>query len=384
GTPTVTIRVTHNFSFWWRLPQYLLVVHNGFEFVQEVNNLWPVSLLLVTICFGITADRSNMVNTRLSNSQEEVTVEVRDAAPTHYLLKLSPYFQKVELTSMNQMNLRLLAINGTGSLPAGWEVNVTVTFVLFNQLCNNYFTVRVSLQNFMKTASVFIPSSLNGDFPNFFLIKYFKRPDTLFTTNVPSEQRYWLAKTVDLSEWEKKKRIKHIQRQAVGECLSMVKSNNSFKREWKIRNFSNLGVDWMSEEFTAADHKWIIKLQPKGTVHHEEYQVSIYLCSVDFKNFDPNQKVKANCSICINDQIKGWRLQTIFNKFHIKLLQDEYHYSDSKAIYTWFATTKNVRGYPQFIPLTQLLDNKKSYIVNDCIAVEIEFTHRVKSLVILD
>lgn len=134
----------------------------------------------------------------------------------------------------------------------------------------------------------------------------------MFTTNVPSEQRYWLAKTVDLSEWEKKKRIKHIQRQAVGECLSMVKSNNSFKREWKIRNFSNLGVDWMSEEFTAADHKWIIKLQPKGTVHHEEYQVSIYLCSVDFKNFDPNQKVKANCSICINDQIKGWRLQTIF------------------------------------------------------------------------
>ncbi|KAH0712327.1 hypothetical protein KY289_008286 [Solanum tuberosum] len=151
-----------------------------------------------------------------------------------------------------------------------------------------------------------------------------------------------------------------------GAEILVGQDSTSVRREWKIRNFSNLGVDWMSEEFTTADHKWIIKLQPKGTVHHEEYQVSIYLCSVDSKNFDPNQKLKANCSICINDQIKGGGYK--------------------RSYCTWFATTKNVRGYPQFIPLTQLLDNKKGYIVNDCIciAVEIEFTHRVKSLVILD
>ncbi|KAK6775928.1 hypothetical protein RDI58_026929 [Solanum bulbocastanum] len=46
-----------------------------------------------------------------------------------------------------------LAITGTGSLPAGWEVDVTVTFFLFNQLCNNYFTVRGKMQRFHSVKS---------------------------------------------------------------------------------------------------------------------------------------------------------------------------------------------------------------------------------------
>ncbi|KAH0776338.1 hypothetical protein KY290_007749 [Solanum tuberosum] len=132
----------------------------------------------------------------------------------------------------------------------------------------------------------------------------------------------------------KKKRIKHIQRQAVGECLSMVKSNNSFKREWKIRNFSNLGVDWMSEEFTVADHKWKIRLYPKSEDHTEGCQISIYLLSVDFKDFDPNQKVKANCSICINDLIKSGGYK--------------------RSYCTWFSTTVQAWGYSRFMPLNSV------------------------------
>ncbi|XP_070055492.1 uncharacterized protein [Nicotiana tomentosiformis] len=35
-----------------------------------------------------------------------------------------------------------LAISETSSLPSGWEVNAMFTFFLFNQLCDNYLTVR--------------------------------------------------------------------------------------------------------------------------------------------------------------------------------------------------------------------------------------------------
>ncbi|KAM3380908.1 hypothetical protein P3S68_006481 [Capsicum galapagoense] len=34
-----------------------------------------------------------------------------------------------------------LAISGTSSLPAGWEVNAIFTFLMFNQLCGNYLSV---------------------------------------------------------------------------------------------------------------------------------------------------------------------------------------------------------------------------------------------------
>lgn len=47
-----------------------------------------------------------------------------------------------------------------------------------------------------------------------------------------------------------------IKRQGIGECLSMVKSNDAFNRVWKIHNFFNVEVDWFSEEFTVGDHKW--------------------------------------------------------------------------------------------------------------------------------
>ncbi|XP_019265061.1 PREDICTED: uncharacterized protein LOC109242675 [Nicotiana attenuata] len=92
-----------------------------------------------------------------------------------------------------------------------------------------------------------------------------------------------------------------VQRQTIGECLSVEKSNDKFKREWKISNFSNLGKDLLSEEFTVGDHKWKLWLFPKD---NEKY-VSIFLVSVDSKDFDHHQKVKANYSFCIKDQISG-------------------------------------------------------------------------------
>lgn len=47
------------------------------------------------------------------------------------------------------------------------------------------------------------------------------------------------------------------------------------------------------------------KFVPKGSGKYKTLYISIYLVSVDSKDFDHHKKVKANCSICIKDQIDG-------------------------------------------------------------------------------
>lgn len=95
--------------------------------------------------------------------------------------------------------------------------------------------------------------------------------------------------------------------------------------------------------------------------------ISIFLHSVNSsKDFDHHKKVKANCSFSLKDQVNGGCNKLSYCK--------------------WFSTTTPSWGYPGFMPLTQLHDRKKGYLVNDCILVEVElkimFEHRVKSFLI--
>ncbi|KAG5596718.1 hypothetical protein H5410_037950 [Solanum commersonii] len=92
----------------------------------------------------------------------------------------------------------------------------------------------------------------------------------------------------------------------------------------KIESFSLLsesGIDkFESNEFEAGGHKWdklipcllealvVSKGQWKQTVR-DICDISIFLKSVDAKDFDHHQKVKANCSINLKDQIIKWWMQ---------------------------------------------------------------------------
>ncbi|XP_059283995.1 MATH domain and coiled-coil domain-containing protein At3g58200-like isoform X2 [Lycium ferocissimum] len=235
-----------------------------------------------------------------------------------------------------------LAISRTSFLPAGWEVNAIFTFFVFNQLCDNYLSVRGKMRRFQPIKSLW-------GLPKFLSHRTFKEASNGYLAD---------DKCVFGAE------VFVVQRQAISECLSMVKSNDSFKREWRICNFSNLGEDWFSEEFTVGDYKWKLWLYPKGDVKNKGRNISIFLCSVDAKDFDRHQKVKANCNICLKDQING---------------------GCKKLSYCiWFSTTRVNWGFPGFMPLTELHDQKKGYLVNDCIVVEVElegvFKHSVKSL----
>ncbi|KAM3221829.1 ubiquitin C-terminal hydrolase 12 isoform X2 [Capsicum annuum] len=153
----------------------------------------------------------------IAPEDEEVTVEVREDSPAHYFLKIESFTRlsesgiykfesnefeaagyKWKMIIYHDGNTRengsghisvYLAISGTSSLLVGWEVNAIFTFFLFDQIHDNYLSVRGTI---LEKSSFFNLSSLYGDFPNFFLIKHSKRPlmDTLLTTNVSLEKRY--------------------------------------------------------------------------------------------------------------------------------------------------------------------------------------------------
>nr|XP_009764686.1 PREDICTED: uncharacterized protein LOC104216367 [Nicotiana sylvestris] len=340
----------------------------------------------------------------------EAIVEVREASPTHYKLRIESFsllsesgIEKFESNEFEACGHKwkliiypdgngrengsehisvYLAISGTSSLPAGWEVTAIFTFFLYNQLCDNYLTVRGKMRRFQ---SIKLEWGLLKFLPHYIDIdKAFKEASNghLIDDKCVFGAEIFVA-----------------QRQAIGECLSVEKSNDKFKREWKICNFSNLGIIWLSEEFTAGDHKWNLWLFPKGNEKNRGCNISIFLVYVDSKDFDHHRKVKANYSFCIKDQIGGEcdkRLSSkiipptfilmvlVFICYLVNFLRLSLILSFFFAYCDWFSATSQTWGYPSFMPLTELHDQKKGYIVNDCIVVEVEvevvFKHRVKSL----
>ncbi|MCD7459412.1 hypothetical protein HAX54_040869 [Datura stramonium] len=294
----------------------------------------------------------------IAAEDEEVTVEVRGASPVHYLLKIESFsllsesgIDKFESNEFEVGGYKwkmivypdgntpengsghisvYLAISGTSSLPAGWEVNAIFTFFLFNQLSDNYLSVRGKMRRFQSIKNVwglskFLSHETFENASNGYLVE---------------------DKCVFGAE------IFVVQSRAIGECLSLVKSNGSFKREWKICNFPNLDEDWVSEEFNVEGHKWQLQLYPKGNGNSKGRDISVFLRFIDWKDLYHHKKVKANCSISIKDQING---------------------ECRKRSYTWwFSTTTQNYGYPGFMPLTELHDQKKGYLVNDCLVVEVE------------
>ncbi|KAH0656095.1 hypothetical protein KY285_030977 [Solanum tuberosum] len=313
---------------------------------------------------------SNIESVVLEDEAAELMMEIRDASPTHYSLKIESFsllsesgIDKFESNVFNAGGYKwkmiiypngntrengsghisvYLAITGLNSMRAGWEVNAIFTFFVFNQLRDNYLSVRGKMRRFQPIKTLW-------GLPKFLSHKTFKYPSNGYLVD---------DKCVFGAE------IFIIHRQAIGECLSMVKSNDLFKRQWKICNFSKLRKDWLSEEFTVGGYNWKLLVYPQGNVTSKGCYISIYLKFVNAKDFNQHQKVKANCSINLKDQINGGCKKLSYCE--------------------WFSSTAPTWGFSGYMPLTQLYDEKNGYLVKDCIVVEVDlkvvFKHSVRSL----
>ncbi|KAK4714102.1 hypothetical protein R3W88_020009 [Solanum pinnatisectum] len=125
----------------------------------------------------------------IAPEDEEVTVEVRDAPPGHYLLKIESF------SLLSESGNDKFESNEFEAAGYKWKSATFSTYQVFMGLAK------------------FLSHDTFKEASNGYLVD---------------------GKCVLGAE------IFVVQRQAIGECLSTVKSNSSFKRELKICNFSNL------------------------------------------------------------------------------------------------------------------------------------------------
>ncbi|XP_075111187.1 MATH domain and coiled-coil domain-containing protein At2g01790-like [Nicotiana tabacum] len=242
-------------------------------------------------------------------SSHKVTVEIRDASPSHYLMKFESFYKlsenDIDMYESNEFeawgykwkliiypkgddNIEgndyisvYLAIANDSSLPAGWEANAVFSFFLFNQLCDNYLVIRDTYRlTFFYFTFVFFPFPFD---------RYRAFSGTSMFEIFPSElgRQVWRFHKVNC-KWGFSKLISHkalkeqsngylvddsiiigaevfvVKSQGVGECVSMLEDIETNKHEWKIYEFSKLGESCLSKEFTVGDYKWKILLYPNG------------------------------------------------------------------------------------------------------------------------
>ncbi|KAF3646497.1 putative non-functional NADPH-dependent codeinone reductase 2-like [Capsicum annuum] len=181
-----------------------------------------------------------------------------------------------------------LAIVGTSSLHADWEVNASFSFLIFDQIHDNYTVMRGMKRRFHNI-------NTEWGFAKCVSHKTFKDPSNGYLVNDKC------IFEVDLYV---------IKNQGVGECLSSSSGVKPYKHEWKINEITKLKNIVYSEKFTVKGYKWStldrFYLCERGSDSGQNGQcISIFIQLVDAEGFDRQKKVKAKFSISMQNKISG-------------------------------------------------------------------------------
>ncbi|KAG5576203.1 hypothetical protein H5410_056337 [Solanum commersonii] len=151
----------------------------------------------------------------------------------------------------------------------------------------------------------------------------------------------------------------------------------SYKHEWKISEFTKLKNIVYSQEFTIGGYKWKLRLYPTGDANENGQNISIFLELVHANGFDSRKRVQTTFSISIKDQF-GYVHRKLTSMFSCSLIfrtnSGSYDIGLQLRIFNW--------GWAEFMPLSELKDPKKNFIVGDCCIVEVDVSvlHVVKGL----
>lgn len=226
-----------------------------------------------------------------------------------------------------------LLLESTGSLSAGNGVNAIFKFFLFDQIRGNYVTAQGRAHRFDRL-------KCEWGFDKFISLEDFEEPTNGYQLN----DTVFFGVEVFVSEGSR-----------IGECHSISPVDNiSNKYKWVITEFSELGEHRYSDVFVVGGYKWKLLLYPDGHKKHRGSSLSMYLVHVDSKSSTTEHKVNAEFVLTLNDQ---------FNQNHIQ-----------KKTIIWFGASIATWGWPSFIELKDLKDDKNGYIVSDRCMIEAEVT----------
>ncbi|KAH0756966.1 hypothetical protein KY290_020459 [Solanum tuberosum] len=178
-----------------------------------------------------------------------------------------------------------LAIIGTSSLHAAWEVDASFSFLIFDQIHDNYNVMKGMERRFRNIKTEWGSSKC-------IFHKTFKDPSNGYLVN---------GKCIFGVD------VYVIKNQGIGECMSLLNGTpNLSKHEWKITEFSKLKNEvYYSEEFTVEGDKWKRSLYPTGDSKQNGQNISVFLESVDAKRFDRQKSVRAKFSISVKNRNSG-------------------------------------------------------------------------------
>ncbi|PSS06234.1 Ubiquitin carboxyl-terminal hydrolase [Actinidia chinensis var. chinensis] len=289
--------------------------------------------------------------------------EGRDAPPTHYLFKIQSFslLSKASIEKYSSDKFEAadykwklsvyptgnkeeggqghisisLTLVDTSSLPAGWEVKTIFNLFIFDQVRDKYFTlsgVQVMRFHAMKT---------EWGIPNFIDLRVF----------IDSSNGYLVNDAcvfgVDIFVLKQTRK---------GECLSMMEQAITANHTWKIKSFSTYTNDrYESEPFTVGDHKWRIRIYPRGCAEGKGNSISVFLC-VDESTLPPDTRVFVKFILRVIDQN-----QTKAEHFEFKA---DNHFGPTCL--TW--------GAPKFMSLPKLNDPRTGFLVDGTCIIEANVT----------
>ncbi|KAL3825424.1 hypothetical protein ACJIZ3_021453 [Penstemon smallii] len=293
-----------------------------------------------------------------NKDNDEVSVETRDAAPSHFLFKIENFssstphhIHKYESTefSAGEYKWRLifnfndgdniavnLAVSDTSSLPTRWEINAVFSIFLYNQKSNKFYSIRWRCVPLSGRARRFHALKQEWGFPKFISKK-----------SLMDQSNGYLVNDNCVFGAE----VFVINIQSAFECLSISKDGKPYEQCWKIPKFSQLGNEWVSEDFLTGDHKWYMKVYPRGNRDAKDHNISIYLYLVDSIR-SPFRNVMTNFTFRIKDQKNGKHYITYYIK--------------------WFTRSGEAWGWSKFMSITDMNDPNKGFIVDDCCVLEVE------------
>ncbi|KAH1128805.1 hypothetical protein J1N35_000183 [Gossypium stocksii] len=136
------------------------------------------------------------------------------------------------------------------------------------------------------------------------------------------------------------------------ERLSMMKQPPNNTITFQLQNYSkSLSECYTSGVQTIGDSKWELIVYPKGIGAWKYYSLSVFLDLVEAYNLPPKGKVYAEYKFRVKDRLNYENTREITGSY-------------------WFTASASRSGKWNFIPLWELQDRSKGYIVNDILRVE--------------
>ncbi|XP_010533224.1 PREDICTED: uncharacterized protein LOC104809036 [Tarenaya hassleriana] len=132
------------------------------------------------------------------------------------------------------------------------------------------------------------------------------------------------------------------------ERFTLIEKPPNNKVTWKMTKFSTflLQTDHKSNEFSIGGRKWRILLYPRGFGDGQDNSLSVYLRGDEHMDNVLKTKTFAKFKLRVLDQIA--------RKHHEQIISSH-----------WFTVEPGSWGFSKFMPLGDLHDPSKGYLVND-------------------